>query len=65
MVHRQGNSFYSQKKKGFKGQLVLNLTSNDITAYTMGSDDWEHAQSISASKISQLAANSLPSCSDT
>lgn len=53
------------EKEGFKGQLVLNLNTNDLTAYSKGSDDWARGQRILASKISQLAANSLPSYSDT
>lgn len=57
--------FLLSEKEGFKGQLVLNLNTNDITAYVMWADDWECGQSILASKLFQLAANSLPSCSDT
>lgn len=57
-------SLFSEKE-GFKGQLVLNLNTNDLTAYSTGSDDWARGQGILASEISQLAANSLPSCSDT
>lgn len=56
--------FLLSEKEGFKGQLVLNLNTNDLTAYSTGSDDWERGQGILASKISQLAANSSPSCSD-
>lgn len=57
--------FLLSEKEGFKGQLVLNLNTNDLTAYSMGSDDWARGQDILASEISQLAANPLPSCSDT
>lgn len=57
--------FLLSEKEGFKGQLMLNLNTNDLTAYSMGSDDWPRGQGILASEISQLAANSLPSYSDT
>lgn len=57
--------FLLSEKARFKGQLVLNLNSNDLTAYSKGSDDWARGQGILVSEISQLAANSLPSYSDT
>lgn len=57
--------FLLSAKERLKGHLVLNLSMNDLTAYAKGSDDWARGQVILASKTSQLAANPLPSYSDT
>lgn len=56
--------FLFSEKEGFKGQLVLNLQINDLTAYSKRSDDWARSQGILVHEISQLATVSLPSSSD-
>lgn len=43
--------FLLSKNERFKGQLVLNLNINNLTAYSKGSDDCARGQVILVSKI--------------